>query len=177
MHRPDRAGFTLVELLVALLVGGIVVAGARSMAEQLGASAMRTASAAARADRDANAAALLRALTLRLEVGTEEAQAFGGAPDITRFSSWCDVPGGWQERCQVTLTVVHGAEEDALRLDTSAGDSALLVRATRVELRYLENPAAGGAWFGSWGTGITAPFALGVVAGTETTLVRIGSRG
>lgn len=179
--RPDRAargGFTLVELMVALVVSAIVVLGARMLLEQLGESAHRTVAAATRADRAANGERLLRDLAGRLEIGTSDAMRFSGEPAAASFSSWCDVASGWQERCAVTLVARAEGNRFALVASFASGDSVmLLVRDAPIELRYLDDPRAGGRWFTSWGAGITAPLALAVIAGADTMIVRIGERG
>ena len=179
-HRESRAraGFTLVELMVALVVSAIVVLGARMLLEQLGDSASRTVAAATRADREVNGERLLRDLAGRLEVGTEKAVRFSGEPNTASFGSWCDVPSGWQERCAVTL--VAGAQDgrSVLVASFASGDSlTLLVREQPIELRYLDDPHSGGRWFMSWGLGITAPLAFAVISGADTMIVRIGDRG
>ena len=173
-----RAGFTLVELLVALVVSAIVVLGARMLLEQLGDSASRTVAAATDADRQANGERLLRDLAGRLEVGTEQAVRFSGEPNAASFGSWCDVPSGWQERCTVTLVAGVQDGHTSLIASFASGDSVtLLVRKQPIELRYLDDPRGGGRWFVSWGAGITAPLALAVISGADTMIVRIGDRG
>ena len=179
--RPDRAargGFTLVELMVALVVSAIVVLGARMLLEQLGESAHRTVAAATRADRAANGERLLRDLAGRLEIGTTDAARFSGEPATASFSSWCDVASGWQERCAVTLAVSSDGSRASLAARFDGGDPiTLLVRDAPIELRYLDDPRAGGRWFADWGAGITAPLAIAVISGADTMIVRIGDRG
>lgn len=180
MHadRSRRAGFTLVELMVALVVSAVVVLGARTLLEQLGQSATRIVAASARAAADANGERLLRDLAGRLEVGTSEATRFSGEPTVASFGSWCDTPSGWEERCAVSLVVRSEAGGARLVASVAAGDSLVLLRrAAPIELRYLDDPRAGGRWFTSWGAGITAPLALAVISGADTMIVRIGDRG
>jgi prepilin-type N-terminal cleavage/methylation domain-containing protein len=173
-----RTGFTLVELMVALVVSAIVVLGARMLLEQLGDSALRTVTAATRADREANGERLLRDLAGRLEVGTDQTVRFSGEPNTASFGSWCDVPSGWQERCTVTLVAGAQGDHSSLIASFSAGDRVtLLVREQPIELRYLDDPRGGGRWFMSWGAGITAPLAFAVISGADTMIVRIGDRG
>lgn len=173
-----RRGFTLVEVMVALVISAIVVLGARMLLEQLGDSALRTVAAAGRADRTANGERLLRDLAGRLEIGTEKSVQFSGEPRTARFGSWCDVPSGWQERCPVELSVVDRGAQSLLVANLASGDSVtLLVRDHPIELRYLDDPRAGGRWFTSWGAGITAPLAFAVISAGDTTIVRIGERG
>ena len=96
-HAP--AGFTLVEVMVAVVVIGVVLVGARAMLGQIADDAGRISGAAAEADREANADALLRAVAGRLEVSPvpEREVRFEGQPDGARFHSWCEVPDGWLE--------------------------------------------------------------------------------
>lgn len=177
--RPDhrRRGFTLVEIVVALLVSAVVVLGARMLLEQLGDSTSRTVGNAARGDRDANGEQLLRDLVRRLEVGTPGAARFAGEPDSASFSSWCDVPAGWQERCVVVIRVHPSPIGTTLSLSATGIGSQQIRAAAQIELRYLDDAAAGGRWFRSWGAGITAPLAIGLLTGSDTTILRIGERG
>ena len=174
---PRRNGFTLIEIMVALLVGGIVLVGARAMLEALADQAHLVSDAASVADRDANADRTLRALAERLEVGTAPEMQFTGDPTATTFASWCEVPAGWLERCSVQLSIEHQHSEESLVARTSLGDSLVLRRGFRNGvIRYLESPAHGGSWIVVWGAGITAPVALGIFLGRDTLIVRIGER-
>lgn len=176
--RERRGGFTLVEMMVALVISAIVVLGARMLLEQLGDSALRTVAAATRTDREANGERLLRELAGRLEVGTDASARFSGEPGIARFGSWCDVPSGWQERCTVALVVIPRGGRSSLVATLASDDTVtLLVRDQPIALRYLDDSRAGGRWFTSWGAGITAPLAFAVISGGDTTIVRIGDRG
>ncbi|MFL5560834.1 MAG: prepilin-type N-terminal cleavage/methylation domain-containing protein [Gemmatimonadaceae bacterium] len=173
-----RAGFTLVEVMVALLISAVVLLGARVLLEQLGENASRTVAAAAYADEEANGEQVLRDLAGRLDVGTDAATQFSGEANAARFGSWCDTPSGWEERCAVALVVRDDRSRSRLVATFAPGDSiTLLTRAQPIELRYLNDPRAGGRWFVSWGAGITAPLAVAVISGSDTMIVRIGERG
>ena len=173
-----RRGFTLVEVMVALLVSGVIVLGARMILEQLGDEATRIVGYAARTDRNANAERQLRALARRLEIATTASTEFGGDEQSAHFSSWCDVPGGWQERCAVTLEVDVEGDKHMLVARLSTGEK-LIIRdeLERCELRYLKDASTGGTWFRSWGTGISAPIGIGVIVDRDTLILRIGERG
>lgn len=173
-----RGGFTLVEVMVALTISAIVLLGARMLLEQLGDNASRTVDAAAARDREANGERLLRDLAGRLEVGTDGVTQFSGEANAMRFSSWCDVPSGWQERCAIAFVVRQENTHSTLVATFASGDSiTLLTRPQPIALRYLDDPRAGGRWFVSWGAGITAPLAVAVVCGADTMIVRIAERG
>ena len=171
----DRPGFSLVEVLVALVVSALVVAGARALVDGLSDASRSVAARATATDRAANGAALLRALARRVEVGTARERTFDGFPDHAAFTSWCDTPAGWQLRCRVTLTIDSAIV--GLRLATDRDEEHTVVDTAAVRLIYLEDANGGGRWFNGWGSGLTAPLAIGVVGRGDTTIVRIGGRG
>ena len=182
--RSARRGFTLVELLVSLAVVGLVLAGARAILEQLSGTALQIAAGAERADRTANADRVLRALLGQLELGrgegarVGEGRRFTGNERAARFSSWCDTPAGWQERCEVAVGIDTLGGSGVLAVSLSTGEVLVLRRGFRSgRLRYLSDPGSGGVWFRDWGTSVTAPVALGVVLDADTLVVRIGERG
>jgi prepilin-type N-terminal cleavage/methylation domain-containing protein len=172
-------GFTLIELMVAITLSGIVLLGARALWESLASSVDRLRTSATADARDANGERLLRSLVGRLEVGTDQSHEFAGDEQHMRFTTWCDMPAGWQERCDAVI----GIEPD------SGGQFALVARLSTGEiipvergfargvLRYLNDPVGRGVWFRIWGHGITAPLAIGVITDRDTTIVRIGERG
>ena len=168
----DRRGFTLIEVMVAIALSGIILLGARAMLVQLADDSDRIVSTAADADREANGDRLLRALVGRMEAGSDSIPALVGAERAARFHSWCDVPAGWQERCEITLAIVElGAEgeEQALVARFPDGEVIPLRQGFRSgTLRYLHAAGEGGAWLRSWESTITTPLAIGVVVDGET---------
>jgi prepilin-type N-terminal cleavage/methylation domain-containing protein len=174
------AGFTLVEVMVALVVIGVVVVGARTMLGQIADDAGRITAAAAEGDRDANSEALLRAVAGRLEVSGVPGidRGFEGEPQGTRFHSWCEVPDGWLERCRASLGFIEIEGERVLALRLSTGEMVPVRRGFRSgHIAYLRDAGNGGAWIARWGGSITAPLALALIVDGDTTLVRIGERG
>lgn len=178
--RSGRAGFTLVEVMVALVVMGVVLVGARTMLGQIADDADRITAATTNADREANAEGLLRTIAGRLDVSPVPGREvrFEGEPQGMRFASWCEVPDGWLERCDASLGFIQLEGENVLALRLSTGEMVPLRRGFGAgELVYLRDAAAGGEWVRSWGASITAPLAVGVVVDGDTTLVAIGERG
>jgi len=177
-----RRGFTLIELIVALALGGMILVGAHQVLGSLEDETHALAIRSARAETNANGLRLLRALAGQVEVGTPQAVAFAGTPIEARFTSWCEVPAGWLERCTVVLAVdtVRGVSTLTAHVD-NAPPIGLVPNVPAGALRYLNSAANGGQWFRVWSTGVSAPIALGVIRNhdghADTLIVRIGERG
>jgi prepilin-type N-terminal cleavage/methylation domain-containing protein len=176
---PSRRGFALMELIVAITLSGIVLLGVRALWESLAGSVDRMRVRASTEAESANGERLLRSLVGRLEVGTEQSHEFAGDERQATFTTWCDMPAGWQERCDAML-VIEPDTGDAAQLVArlSTGETIALKRGFHSGvLRYLNDPVGGGIWFRIWGHGITAPLAIGVIIDGDTAIVRIGERG
>lgn len=173
-----RDGFTLIEVLVALVIGGLVLAGMRAIFEALADSSRVAQSKTVTLDQRANGVALLYRLTERLDAATPGATPFFGTPGITEFSSWCEVPHGWLEPCRVVLTFDTLRAEPALVARLGDSTRIALVRGfTHGTFRYLESAENGGIWQRVWGRGTSAPVALGVIIDRDTLIVPVGERG
>jgi hypothetical protein len=148
------------------------------MLEGVADDARRVTSLAQRADREANAERLLRSTVAAIDVGAAGVQPFEGDERTARFTSWCARPGGWQERCVVTLAITGDSAAPALML-TLPGGAPLNIRAgsRHGELLYLADARDGGRWLRNWSTGLIAPLAIGAVIGADTLVLAIGERG
>ncbi len=175
--RP-RTGFTLLEVMLALAIGGIVLVAARGLVEDVADQADHLARAAAADAERANGERQLRTLVDRLEVGTPGSAAFFGDPVSAQFTTWCDTPAGWLERCTVTLVFSTRGGAPALVVDLPVTGRVVLARGfQRGTFLYLETAAGGGLWVSRWGPGPRAPLALGVVLDADTLILRVGDRG
>lgn len=172
------SGFTLIEVMVALVVSAIVLLGARAMLGAVGDAATRISQEGARLDTSANADRTLRSLVRNLDLGFANDAVFAGDTRQVTFASWCDMPSGWQERCRVTVAIERRTDGDALVLHTTRGDAIVVRERMRSgSLRYLATVYGGGEWIRTWGVGITAPLAIGILLDGDTLIVPIGERG
>jgi prepilin-type N-terminal cleavage/methylation domain-containing protein len=177
-HRKYRRGFTLIEVLMALVVSAIAILGARFLLETLGGQTLRVVKTASEIDRDANGERLLRAILARTEVPSALDSTFGGDERRAHFGSWCDVPRGWLERCRVELTVDQAADGFAITARLSTGEVVIVQRGRNADgLRYLLDPADGGRWLRQWPNSSAPPLALGILVDGDTLIARIGERG
>lgn len=180
MRARSRAGFTLIELVVALLVVGIVV----SLTHQVFAVVVegaRTLEASRTAlDRGANARRWMQAAWLSLEVGGE-AGAFEGHRGSAEFTTWTMTPGGWFESARIRLELT-----DSQWVARSRGRALLLAEPIdAVEFDYLLTPGEASQWVHEWVSPASAPLAVRIRVRraacrgqcTDTLLFLIGPRG
>lgn len=175
--RSARAGFALIELVVAIAITGLVLLGARSMLEQLADGADDIHAAATSADRTANADRVLRGLLGSVVAASEVSGAVAGDHEEVRLATWCEVPAGWQERCQVALSFEFVDSGRALVAMSSRDRLVLRAGFEAGSLLYLIDPRGGGTWLPAWRSRLTTPLALGVVLDGDTLILRIGERG
>jgi prepilin-type N-terminal cleavage/methylation domain-containing protein len=176
--RGNASGFTLIEVMVALVVSAIVLLGARAMLGAVGDAAARVSAEGARLDMNANAEHALRALVRNLDLGFANEAVFAGDARQVTFVSWCDTPSGWQERCRIAIAIEKREGGDALVVRAARGDAIVVRDSVRNgSLRYLTTVYGGGEWIRTWGAGITAPLAIGIILDADTLIVPIGERG
>jgi prepilin-type N-terminal cleavage/methylation domain-containing protein len=173
-----RGGFTLLEVVVALAIAGLVVLGARAVLSQLGTDAERIESAAAESDRAAIADRLLRESVARTEASQPGRARFVGDGRGAKWTTWCEVPAGWLERCDATLGLVQQGDSAALVLTLSMGQLVPVRRGfSRARLRYLLDAAEGGRWTPEWTSELSTPAAIGVELGDSLLILPVGERG
>ena len=177
--RHRQRGFTLLEVIVALTLGGLVVALAAATLASVTDNAEHLATDARRADRVGNGDRILRRLIGQMDWTQRGERPPRGDAGSLRFMTWCDVPGGWQERCEAELTIA--AADDSLggmiaRLST--GEELRLIPGVRVgPLLYLGRPGVGADWRERWTDERAMPPAIGLVVPGDTLVLRVGERG
>lgn len=180
MTPQSRAGFTLIELVVALLVVGLVVLLTHQVFTVVaeGARAIETSRVAL--DTKGNARRWMEGAWRSLEVGGE-AGGFEGHPTAAEFATWTIAPGGWFERDRVHLSV----EGTQFVARTESGTLVLATAVNAVAFDYLLTPGAESQWVNDWVSPASAPLAvrIRVLRGgclamcADTLLFLIGPRG
>jgi hypothetical protein len=88
------------------------------------------------------------------------------------------MPGGWMERCAVTITApADSAPYGTLSFDRGSDFRFAIAGSGGARLRYLLDAAAGGAWVRSWDSLTDSPLAIGLLAPSDSLMLRIGPRG
>lgn len=176
MNTRGQHGFTLIELMIALMIGSVVVLLAHQIFSSAGDGIRQLDSARQRLETEQLGNRWLESAMLSLETGGVGGQ-FEGHADRVRFSTWQLTPYGWFERQDVLLGVDGGklvAHEAHERLDIYDG-----VRS--VNFDYLLEPGLDSRWVNDWVSPVSAPLAVRIrmerSAGTDTLLFLIKGRG
>lgn len=173
-----RSGFTLLEVMVALMLSGIVVVGVRNIFATTSDSATIIARRAETLDRTANGIRFLRHVIENIESTGEAATDFGGDSAGVTFTTWCTTPDGWLDRCRASL-VLDNADGDSRQVVVrlSTGETlATMTTSARAQLRYLTDPAVGDFWTDRWPAGVFLPRAIGIMTDDDTVVLRTGDR-
>lgn len=201
-----RTGFTLIEVLVALMAGALVVLAARALFEGVTVVGRRTVEAVAAADAEANGLRVARALVDQVDV-TPAAEAdaqnnptaataipMAGDRISVRLATWCATAGGWSVRCTATLRFeapgrpsvrdrgreadTHEREPAAVDLiaDLSTGERLVLRRGLTGPSFRYLVTAADGGQWSAEWERHETPLAIAVVASTDTLLLSVGPR-
>ena len=154
---PRNTGFTLVEVVIALTIGGLVVLCAERVFAGVGDGGRALEQARVWLDRDANGRRWLEATFLSLAVGDSTASAFAGDSNRLRFSAWEQTAGGWFEPRQITM----GSEDGQLVAGVSPGEPILVADSVpEVAFDYLLEPGADARWVRQWVSPVSAPLAV-----------------
>lgn len=171
----ERRGFTLIELIAALALSGLLMLGSAGLVDRSEALSDRVVHLSDSALADAGSTDLLFALTSRAEVPDGDLNAFVGDQRSMEFPTWCERVGGWIERCRARFGFAVGSTgEPAL---TVAFDSAMpmAIATVTAEARFafLVSGAHGREWFTVWGAGISRPDAVAIISG-DTLVLPLG---
>lgn len=174
----SRAGFTLVELLIALLIGGLVAVMISRIFAATSDAGRKLRQARAALDAQANVRRWLTATFLSLEVGTPESGGFEGHPGAMQFSAFEISGDGWFERRRIELGLVDGR----LRAREANGEEIVLADSlSDVAFDYLLEPGLNSRWVADWISPVSAPLAVRIrlrrAAGADTLLFLVKERG
>jgi len=160
---PNR-GFTLLEVILALAVGGLAVLTAERLFVAAGDGGRALAHSRQHLDRDANARRWLEATFLSLDVGGSAASGFNGTSDRVRFTSWQLTSGGWFEPRQIDLRL----NDARIIAGGSSGEPLILAEnISDIAFDYLLQLGAEAPWVNQWISTVSAPLAVRLRLGRE----------
>lgn len=171
-------GFTLLELLIALSLAGLVVLLAHRLFAAATGAARTVQDTRAVLDREANAWRWLQAAALSLDVGQRPGDGFEGRADRLAFSTWLETSEGWFARRRVVL----GLDSRGLIAVLDQADTLVLADDVHTAaFDYLLEPGADSKWVREWISPVSAPLAIRVRVGrrarVDTLLFLVKERG
>jgi hypothetical protein len=164
---------TLIELIAAIAVTGLVLLGALLLLDGVTAGARRMAEDAASVTAIGTTAGLLHQLLEDASPSGDSAERFAG--DEQGFVCWtrCAKVEGWIARCRVSWTLVDSERGSVLRSTVANERDPTLARyGSGARLRYFD--ADHEAWTTAWNASATIPAAVGVVSTTDTVVYSVG---
>ncbi len=186
-HREGHLshGFTLLEIIVALAIAGLLVLAVHGLFGVAIEQSRRIERARSEFDRRENAMRWLTEAFASVDVGRVEPGPFVGNPDDAEFTCRPLTGSGWHEPTRVTLRLVNREllaglpDGHAITLADSIGG---------VELDYLIESGETAPWLRRWASEVNAPLAvrlrlrrltngLDASAVVDTSVFVIGRRG
>jgi prepilin-type N-terminal cleavage/methylation domain-containing protein len=161
MSATHRQGFTLIEVIVAMVVTATLALLAHGLFSDAADGGHRLALARRRLDRQGNARDFLRDAFLALDVGADSAGPFEGEPHRVRYTTGLPVPAG----CNVRRTVLLDAGGGQFTAELGGDSAQRIVLADSVRavgLDYLLQLGAGEHWVRDWHSAVSAPLAVRV---------------
>ena len=144
------SGFTLIEVIVAMTIAGVVIIAAHQLFSGVANGSKALVIARESLDRSSNARRWLKAAFLSLE------PPFDGRANRMSFTSWQVTPGGWFAPTSVTLA----AQKDRFLVTTSDQSLELSGGVSNVAFDYLLEPGADTKWVREWVSPVSAPLAI-----------------
>jgi prepilin-type N-terminal cleavage/methylation domain-containing protein len=173
--RSSSRGFTLVELLAAMMISGLAILGGVLLMDQVTDTTGRITRAAMISARDGNGARLLRQLLLDAHVSADSMDRFRGNERSLDVSTQCQRPRGWLELCRATILVDWRGDSSVIMGNFSTGESLeLLRRPGQAEFRYANSTVGDSVWLSRWPLSIAMPFAIAVVTKNDTAVYSTG---
>jgi len=179
-HSAFRAGFTLIEVMIALTLSALVVLLAHQIFAGVVDGVGRLDAARTTLDRTANARRWLIEAFGSLQAGVDSAGPFEGHPAQVGFASWQRVAPSGLERDRILL------HQSGTTLVAQAGTGIVVLvdSVSQVAFDYLLEPGANTTWAREWMSPVSAPLAvrirvtyLGSPVRADTLLLLIGGRG
>lgn len=174
MHR-DRRGMTLIELLLATALLGMIVLGSHAMIDVVMTSDDRMAVRARAAEEQGVGHRMLFDLMSRAHSITDSSENFYGDARAVRLIGFCETPHGWRELCRASLQMRYEQGASVVEAWLSADQRIHLIRVSGASrFIYLDGSSLSGRWIEAWGSSIDLPAAVGVIRDRDTLLVPVG---
>lgn len=166
MRILERRGLTVIELMLALLLIGLMGTIGHALLSTLSDATIRTTRRAADNELRGAGLARLREYLVMVEPVTAHGRPFMGDERSASFTTRCRTGGGWLARCRVDLQLVPQGKSWSLEASENGGGWTPLMRVPGDSGRFAYLDATDEyVWRARWGTSIAPPGAFRVVVG------------
>lgn len=160
---------TLIELLAAITIAGLVLLGAVFLLSGVDDAAKRVIADAESITANANPSLELHDLFAGAFATFDTSQRFEGNERAMTFSTRCPAREGWFERCRAVLLIDDG------RLRARLDDAPWrILRHYHADTRLRYFAAERGEWKASWFSSASVPDAIGFVTPDDTVVYAVG---
>ena len=171
-------GFTLLKVMVALAIGSMAILMAAAMLHTTARLTEHVEERVRTIDADGAGELRLRRLVGQMTWSQPAEPVPLLSVEAMRFTTWCDVPAGWQERCTAELILPIAGAPGVMIARLSTGEELrLLEQWSPTGFLYLLPTERGSTWVERWTDRHSLPTAIGVVTRTDTLILRVGERG
>ncbi len=183
-HAGSRHGFTLVELMIALVIGGLMLVTVHRLFAAVLDQTRALGQEGRQFERAANATRWLADAFSSLEVGQGRPGPFVGGSYSVAFSTWLVTGRGWPEAERVEL----GMRGNQFIARLRGGEMVLADSVAGVRFDYLIEHGEAAPWLPGWTSTVNPPQAVrlrleraamspNLGSTVDTTILLIGERG
>jgi type II secretory pathway component PulJ len=167
---------TLIEVIAALAVAGLVVLGAVALMGQTTDTTERIVVSGANATELGNGRRALRRFLREAEPSGDTLRNFRGDERSFDTMTRCTVSGGWSRACHVVISIDSLPDSSVVVALSDDGARMPLWRVSGVvRLRYFDYRSPDSAWTRRWQTHATLPAAVGFLVGSDTGVIPVAS--
>ncbi len=164
-----RRGLALLEVMMALVIGGGLVLAVLGLARETTRMGERFAEAQRDADEVGVGDHLLRLLLRHMRAEADSLNRFSGARTELQFWTFCPTAGGWASRCRVQVRLTPIGDDTSVLVDFGASDTVTVRRMQgTARFRYLDVAVAQPTWSDSWGESAIPPGAIAIAGDRDT---------
>lgn len=172
-----RTGFTLLEVVVALLIGAVAITAGAMLFAGLDDRAAAIERGGRVADHAGNGEGLVRSLMADLDVGGAATAPLTGSGRDVRFRTWCQDTRGWLDRCTAHLELRGGTGTSSLWLSLTSRETTVIDLRDDVHrgaMLYLRDVAGRGTWSTTWTT-LVPPHAVLIITDDDSLFLPVAS--
>ena len=174
--RERRSGMTLLEVIAAVMIAGLVLRGGVLLLDQVNDSGARIVDERWSQAYQGNAYDAAKRMLREATPSFDSTKVFRGDARSVDFFTRCQMPAGWKEICHVTFAI--DSIRDTTVVVAQFDDGRQFTVRRRVggtTFRFFDFNSRDSSWIATWSTSATLPSALAVIGIADTVVFPIGA--